>query len=102
MRVNKLPAPLALEVAWAVSVKGTVPVPINIDKSLALVKLNDLDPLPVLLPKSCPLLPVKSIVPSKAPAWKVWLVEMLAISELIPGAVRVIVPETLPVTVAGA
>jgi hypothetical protein len=102
IRVNKLPAPLALEVAWAVSVKGTVPVPIKVAKSLALVKLNDFEPLAVLLPKSWPLVPEKSIVPSKALASKDWWVEILAISELIPGADKVIVPETVPTTVAGA
>src|SRR5207244_6778795 len=68
----------------------------------AFVTLAEFEPLADCTPKSWPLVPAKSIAPSKALALKVLLVELLVTTAENPWPVSISVPESVAVIVDGA
>ena len=78
---TKFPAPLAAEVAWATSLRATVPVPMKLARSLGFVTVKEADADAVCGPKSWPEGSSKSMTPSYGLALKLLLEEPLVTSE---------------------
>src|SRR5437763_11011067 len=91
---SRLPGPLADEVAVALSVTLTSPVPIQADRSWSPAeRVTDRESLALLLPKSRALGPVKSMAPAKAPRSALSELDGLTASGSMPAICAVTVPE---------